>query len=105
MILIQIPLLNRKAMALFPFVLIKKRSYASDPVLINHERIHLRQQVELLILPFYILYLLSFLFHLIRTQNIETAYRSIVFEKEAYACQENPEYLKSRRCWNFRKYI
>ena len=97
--------LNRKAIALFPFVLVKSAAFAADPVLINHERIHLRQQLELLILPFYLIYLIHFLINLIQLKNAEKAYRAIVFEKEAYACEENPGYLKSRGFWNFRHFF
>jgi len=41
-------------MALFPFILIKKKDLPVGDVLINHERIHLQQQLELLLIPFYI---------------------------------------------------
>jgi len=41
------------AITLWPFVFIRDHG---DEVTINHEKIHLRQQVELLILGFYLLY-------------------------------------------------
>jgi hypothetical protein len=31
-----------------------------DKVFVNHEKIHLRQQLELLVLPFYVWYIIEF---------------------------------------------
>ncbi|HLP50692.1 MAG TPA: hypothetical protein VK154_07380 [Chitinophagales bacterium] len=40
------------AMAVYPFILVKRKELQNNAVLINHEKIHHRQQLELLILPF-----------------------------------------------------
>lgn len=37
---------------LFPFILLRKKELRRNQILINHEKIHLRQQLELLIIPF-----------------------------------------------------
>jgi hypothetical protein len=105
MILIKIPFLHRKGIAFYPFILIKHADSASDQVLINHERIHLRQQIELLILPFYIIYLTHYLINLVKMKDHEKAYRSIIFEKEAYAQQGNAEYLILRKPWSFIRFL
>lgn len=47
--------------AIFPFVFLKARCLKENQILINHENIHLRQQLELLVLPFYVVYILEFL--------------------------------------------
>lgn len=86
-------------MALFPFILLRKTGADTDPVILNHERIHLRQQLELLILPFYLIYLLHYFFLLLRFRNHEKAYRNIVFEREAYTHEGDPTYLSKRRWW------
>lgn len=91
-------------LAVFPFVFLKHRGLRLDRVLINHEKIHLRQQLELLIIPFYILYVLEFLIRLIHYKNWQLAYRNISFEKEAYINQKDLNYLKSRSFWRFLKY-
>ncbi len=91
-------------MAIFPFILLKEASYKTNKRLINHERIHLRQQLELLVLPFYALYLLHYLFNLIRYRNHHRAYLNIVFEKEAYACDDNLDYLTQRRFFSWLKF-
>jgi hypothetical protein len=43
-----------------------RKDYAFTPTDLNHERIHTRQQLELLFLPFFLLYLLEWLFRLIQ---------------------------------------
>ena len=71
----------------------------------NHERIHLKQQLELLILPFFIWYGLEFLVRLLQYKNRREAYLNISFEREAYHNEFNLEYLKKRPFWCFLKYL
>ncbi len=96
---IHLPLLKVNGMALFPFILVRKAAHKADPLLINHEKIHLAQQLELLILPFYMLYLLHYIINLTRYREHDKAYRNIVFEREAYLMESRQEYLKSRSFW------
>ena len=78
---------------LFPFIFVlEHRSY--DQALINHEKIHLRQQLECLIVFFYVIYILHYLYNLIALGSRKQAYRNICFEKEAYKYQHNLKYLK-----------
>ena len=92
-------------MAFFPFILIRDKKLVQDITLLNHERVHLRQQVELMILPFYIWYIVEYLIRLIIYKNKQRAYRNISFEREAYANENNIEYLNKRKLWAFLKYI
>jgi hypothetical protein len=94
-----------RGLALFPFVFVKYSLDKENPVFINHERIHLRQQLELLIIPFFIWYFLEFLVRLIQYGNMDLAYRNISFEREAYAKENVLAYLKNRGLWNFLNYI
>ena len=41
-----------RGIALFPFIIAKKKDDFLDPVFINHENIHLRQQLELFVVFF-----------------------------------------------------
>ena len=91
-------------MAIYPFILIKKDEMRNDAILINHERIHHRQQLELLIFPFYIIYAINYLYHLAKHRNHYQAYRHILFEREAYAMEKDFDYLKRRRMFAFWKY-
>ncbi|MFA4867386.1 MAG: hypothetical protein WC623_04265 [Pedobacter sp.] len=93
------------AMAVYPFILLKNKFQKEDLVLINHERIHLRQQLELLIIPFYLLYLINYVINLIKYRNHYRAYLNISFEKEAYACDQNLNYLKSRKFFSWINYF
>jgi hypothetical protein len=97
--------LNVTGMALFPFILVNTKAAAADKVVINHEMIHLRQQAELLVIPFYLLYLINYLINLGFYQNHHKAYLNIVFEREAYANELNTMYLKSRRWYSWYKYL
>ena len=94
-----------RSMALYPFILVRSVDLLNDPVLLHHERIHLRQQLELGILPFYLWYLIEFLIRYIIKRDFNRAYRAISFEKEAYARDDDPGYLKNRRLWAFLSYL
>ena len=41
------------AISIWPFIFLKHKYQKNDAILINHEKIHLQQQAELLIIPFY----------------------------------------------------
>jgi len=90
---------------LYPFVFLKTKKLKTNSVLINHEKIHLKQQLELLILPFYFWYALEFVFGFLKYKNWHTAYKNISFEKEAYLNERNLQYLNERRFWQFLKYL
>lgn len=92
------------AMALYPFILVKRKELKSDEVLLNHERIHHRQQVELLLVFFYLFYGINYLYNLLRYRQHYTAYRQIIFEREAFAMDQQADYLKHRKRWAFRKF-
>jgi len=90
-------------MAIFPFILLKNEKLKQDWSIINHEKIHLRQQLELLILPFYILYLGNYLINLIRYRDHRNAYLNIVFEQEAYKYDLDPKYLEKGNWYGWLK--
>ncbi len=90
---------------IFPFVFLKHKYLKTDINLVNHERIHLRQQLELLIVLFYLWYFMEFLIRLIVYKNWNMAYKTISFEREAYAKEKDLNYLKSRPFWNFINFI
>ena len=97
--------MKRRGMALFPLILVKTEKDRKDEFLINHERIHIRQQAELLILPFYLFYFLNYLYNLITCLDHEKAYRNIIFEQEAYDHEREKDYLKSRKFLSFLNYL
>jgi len=94
-----------RGLALFPFVFVKHSLDKKNPVFVNHERIHLRQQFELLVIPFFLWYFMEFLVRFIQYKNWNLAYRNISFEREAYSNEKDLGYLKRRSFWSFLKYI
>lgn len=106
------------AMTVWPFIFVRSElKYLFDDVGENHENIHGRQQVEMLIvglvlagilalvgcgwwsllaLPvFFWWYLIEYLLRAIF--GIGNAYRKLLFEQEAYANEKDFTYLKHRR--------
>lgn len=83
------------AITLYPFIVINEA--CDHPVIMNHEKIHLKQQRELWIVPFYTLYIWYWLKARMQGMNSQDAYMSIPFEKEAYANQNNFDYLSDRK--------
>lgn len=94
-------------LTLFPFIFINSNNvgYMNQSYydrLINHELIHIKQQIELLVLPFYLWYLLEWFFNLfIFNFNAEYAYRYISFEIEAYKNDNDLNYLNKRKMFGF----
>jgi len=97
--------LKINGIALFPFIFIRKPEDRENKILINHEKIHLRQQLELLVIFFYILYVIEYYYWLLKLKNKDLAYRRISFEREAYVNESDLDYLGKRHFWSFRKYI
>ncbi len=92
-------------MTIFPFMFLKYKNLKRNKVLVNHEKIHLKQQIELLVFPFFMVYCLEFLVRLLQYRNWKQAYRNISFEREAYEKERDLEYLDSRPFWSFMVYF
>ena len=99
--------------SLFPFIMLREKYRDGGEWwinrgkrTINHETIHFKQQLELLIIPFYILYILFYLINFIKYKfDIQKAYYNIPFEKEAYTHEENFNYLNNRKLFAWINYI
>ena len=96
---------NYVGLTLWPFILIKESQLKEDTRLINHERIHLRQQIEMLIVPFYLWYVLEWAIRFIKYRDAQKAYRNLSFEREAYQHEGNFKYLENRTPYRFIKYL
>lgn len=91
---------NRKvsAMGLWPLVIFRNREDKKNLRLLNHELIHHRQQLELLLLPYYFWYLVEYWSSMLTNGfNHDKAYHSVSFEREAFENEGNPDYLKQRK--------
>ena len=89
------------AITLCPFG-IYIRTDKPRPTTVNHEKIHWKQQVEMLVLFFYLWYVIEYLIRLLGKSN---AYMNICFEREAYANEDDVEYLNKRKPYSWVKYL
>lgn len=94
---------------LWPFVILREKYNSSDwwrsraKRIINHESIHIKQQQELLVIPFYILYITEWFIKLFFYGK--QSYYNISFEREAYSNEKNYKYLKERKNYAWIKRI
>ncbi|WP_286859535.1 hypothetical protein [Sphingobacterium sp. UBA7625] len=93
------------AITIFPIIFLKHAFFKDNKELIRHERIHLRQALELGIVFFYLWYLCEFVVRFARFHDFDKAYRQISFEREAYRHEDDPAYLSKRKIWAFWQYI
>lgn len=94
---------NTIGITIFPFIFIRKDRV--NEITITHEKTHIAQQKELLVIFFYLLYCLEYLIKFIYYSNLEKAYYSISFEREAYLHESNSSYLVDRKWYAFLKHI
>lgn len=98
---------NIAAMALWPIIIANralKTGGLSNRTLL-HEKIHHQQQLELLVILFYVWYVVEWLFKWVIYKDRKRAYKELSFEREAYGNDNQANYLSKRRRWSFLKYI
>jgi hypothetical protein len=95
-----IPFPGYKAMNLFGVLFVRGNARIDD-ITLNHEKIHTAQIKEMLYVFFYVWYVIEWLIRLPKGN----AYRNISFEREAYANDKDPNYLKTRKRYAFLKYM
>tara|TARA_R110000822_G_scaffold161_1_gene724 strand:- start:27820 stop:28191 length:372 start_codon:yes stop_codon:yes gene_type:complete len=95
---------------LWPFIILREKYRGKTNYwklraqrIINHETIHIEQQKELLVIPFYVLYILEYVIKL--PFYGKKAYYNISFEREAYSNELNKEYLSQRKRYAWIKLI
>ena len=117
--------MGKVGITLFPFIFIREelKTNAGIDILINHERIHIAQQVELgivglilailalvltgfhwiilLFIPGVFLFLYGLSYILQTIMGKDDPYRHVIFEREAYANHTNFTYLETRRMFDF----
>jgi len=97
---------NYTALCFIPFLFVARGfDIRKIPVTLNHERIHARQQGEMLWIFFFIWYFIEYLVRLLIYRSHNRAYRNISFEREAYENAGNPDYLKKRKIYSWVKYL
>lgn len=95
---------NIAAITLCPFgIYFKNEKYLNRERTVNHEKIHWKQQLEMLIIFFYLWYLIEWVIRLFTNPN--NAYRSLSFEREAYGNDNDLDYLDKRKPYAWLKYM
>ena len=123
-----IPFKGYLAMCVFPFIFVRKDARNLTVKDINHEKIHLRQQVEMYIvgviltlilfvcgLSWWSLFALPIFFIWYGVEwflrwcaygfNQNEAYHNISFEQEAYGNESNLDYLRTRKRFSWCYYL
>lgn len=92
------------AINLFGLIIVRKDYGKLTDAEKNHELIHTRQMLEMLVIFFYLSYIIEWLICLIQYRDRLEAYENISYEREAYSCMYNLTYLKDRQMFSFRHY-
>lgn len=87
----------------FIFIWISDHAHDREEV-INHEKIHFYQQLELLFVFHWLLYLSFYILYRVKGYTHDAAYRRIPFEKEAYEHERTKAYLLKRKFFYWLKY-
>ena len=101
-------------LTIFPYIFIKTKDTTEDDAennaeedgirydhILNHEKIHYEQYKETLVVGYIIIYIINFFINLLYYRNINTAYRNILLEREAYEYMDDLEYLQSSKCYSW----
>lgn len=96
-----IPFKGFKCINLFGVLFVRKGCFMSDKDF-NHEAIHSAQMKEMLYVGFYLWYFIEWIIRLCCKGN---AYKSLGFEKEAYAHDDDLTYLTTRVRFAWWKYL
>ena len=105
-----LPVKGFAAINLFGVLFVRKGVAVSER-LQNHERIHTRQMVEMLVVLFYLWYVVEWVFRTLGTTGTEgtsgtdEGYYRISFEREAYGHEQDFDYLKGRKLFAWVKYL
>lgn len=91
--------------SIFPIVVLREKhkdpktesSFIKSQRIHNHETIHFHQQLEMLVIFFYIWYVIEFILRLFKYGNSKKAYRNLLHEKEAYRNEADFRYPQKRK--------
>lgn len=96
---------NAMAITFYPFLFVRKDTRNNEE-LIRHEIIHIRQQVELLIVGVWFLYIFEYLYaRYVKKFDARQSYYYTAIEQEAHRNAMNVNYLSVRKPYAVLKYI
>ena len=90
---------------LYPFIFLKREDLKHKAELVNHEKIHLKQQRELFIIFFFLFYFIEWFIKFLKYKDKLKAYKNLSFEREAYLNENNLYYIEKRKHWAFLNYL
>lgn len=94
-----------KGLAFFPFIFVRREEFVL-PWLINHERIHHKQQIETLFVGVMLLSVFEMLHaRIVLRKDKMQSYLYTSAEQEAYINMHNPDYIQARAPWALFKYV
>lgn len=99
--------LGDKAMALtfYPFIFMRPDTRSHESLL-QHEQIHIKQQLELLIIGAWMLYGIEYFYaRYIKKLDKRQAYYYTALEQEAHRNSKVPNYLKQRKSYAVLRYV
>jgi len=101
-----LPLPGFSAINLYPFAIYTRgRAGGLSQNTLRHEAIHTIQAKEMLIVPYYFLYILEYFVKILLCWNLDKAYKSISFEQEAYFNSRNLNYGEERKRFAWWEYV
>lgn len=99
-----VPFGGYKAMMVWPFLFVKRKLTMKE---LRREMIYSKQQIEMLIVFFYLWYLFEWLYRSVvaafklppteKKHCFHVGYRNISFEREAYFFENDADYLNRRK--------
>ena len=93
------------AVTVFPFIIVRSQEELF-PWLLVHERIHIRQQIELLLIGALLLFVVETIYaRCVLGLSKRESYLYFSLEQEAYRNQHDPNYLKNRKPFSVFYYI
>ena len=95
-----IPSRGFKAINLFGILFVRE-----DAAMTERTSTTRKSMKEMLYVPFYLWYLAEWLVRLVQCRDMKKAYRSISFEREAYANEKDMGYLGRRRRYSWTGYL
>lgn len=93
-----IPFKGFKAMNICGILFVRSSANLSN-IDLNHEKIHSKQILEMLVVFYYLWYVFEWLFRVLFTKDrfSKKAYKNISFEQEAHINQKDLDYIKLKR--------
>ena len=94
-----------RAITIYPFIFVRRDSRDNEELL-RHEKIHIIQQLELLLIGAVLLYVFEYFYaRYYKKMNARQAYYYTALEQEAHRNAMDKEYLSQRKMYALFRYI